>query len=65
MKLEENKEYLHVDGTIHLVNHIEGGAAFVQILSGGNAIGQYSTSIIDGKMEDYELAGSLAPYTRP
>ena len=64
MILEENKEYLHRDGTIHLVNVIEGGAAFVQILSGGNSVGAYSTSILDGQMEDYELAGSLQPYTR-
>jgi len=67
VKLIKDEKYVDLrDGYIHLVNHIEGAAAFCQVYTDvnlTNLVGEYSTALLDGdgSMEDYELAGSLQP----
>ena len=63
MILEANKEYLHMDGSIHKVYNVTGAAAHVQIWKDDVLSGEYSTDISDNQMWDTELAGSLTPLT--
>lgn len=72
MKIEEKGEYLHTDGTIHIVNTIQkedgggqGAVAFVQVYTDGTLSAEYSTDIWGLTWQDPFLAGSLQPYTRP
>lgn len=72
MKIEENGEYLHSDGSLHIIKSIEvagdaaqGAVAFVQVYTDGTLSAEYSTDIQNYTWQDPFLAGSLQPYTRP
>jgi len=63
-EFKANDKFLHTDGTIHLVDHVLGAAAFMQVYTDGTLSSEYSTDVSGGVMWDTELAGSLTPLTR-
>jgi hypothetical protein len=60
-EFKANDKFLHTDGSIHLIDHVEGAVAFVQVYTDGTLKAEYSTDVSEGVMWDTELAGSLTP----